>query len=169
MHRSVKFLTSIPRIGAILSVVCLIGVTALVFVESVVRTTVGVSVTHVFEVGGIGLLCLVFLGLGWLYQEGAHLRVGFAVDRLPAKPLRILNLFLHLLSLAFVVFAVKVWWDMTMATLESGRFYLLSQIPVWPVQMVGVVGWGIMGLAILESIVKQGREIMGKPVLDRDK
>lgn len=137
------------------------------FLESVVRKLIGVSIIVTTEVGGIGMLFFLTLGLGWAYQQKAHLRIGFAVDRLPTKQLYILEFSLGILSLVLVGLAMYIWGDMTLSIFQSDRHYFMLRIVEWPFRTVGLVGWGILFIAIMERVVSQARQIFRKSKLDR--
>lgn len=162
VRRIVKFFTLIPGIFYNMALLILISITVMLFVESVVRTLFKISIITMAEAGGIATLLVVSFGLAGVYEVGGHLRVGFAVDRMPEKPRRYLELFLSFLSLAFVSFAIYIWLGMMSTSFESGRRSFLLRVPQWPVQLAAVIGWAVLDLAVLIHIIRQVRQFLGK-------
>lgn len=152
----------LPLLGRNFAMASIIIVAVLLFLESVIRKALHVSIIVTTEVGGIGMLCLLTLGLGWVYQQKGHLRVSFAVDRLPARYLSILQFALGILSAVFVCYIMYLWGKMTLGTYASQRFLYLMHIPEWPIQFVALIGWFILFVAIVEEIVRRGKLNLGK-------
>ena len=158
-----RFFTSLPRASYYLSVLCLIVLVGMLFLEVVVRFIFRTSVIGAVDELGAGIIIvLVLSSFAWIYKEGGHLRVGIVADRIPYKPRRILELVLAIASLAFVFFIFNSWLKMTLLTLESGRPLRLTGIPEWIFQMAGTVAWGVFGIAILEDIVSKIKRIFVK-------
>jgi len=153
-----RLLAMLPLLGRNFAIVSVVIITVLVFLESVVRKTLNVSILATTELGSIAMLCLLTLGLGWLYQRKKHLRVGFAVDRLPARYLSILQFAQGILSAVFVCFVMYIWGKMTLGTYESQRFLTLTRLPVWPIQFTGLIGWFILLVAIVKETIRVGKD-----------
>jgi C4-dicarboxylate transporter DctQ subunit len=162
VSRILKFFTSTPVVLRNIALVVLTFITVILFLESAIRTLFGYSIVPTNEVGGAALVLIVFLSLAWLYQMGGHLTVSVVVDRIPNKPRRYLDLFLSFLSLFFVSFATYTWVTMMSATYESGRRFYLLHIVEWPFQLMAVIGWVALGLAVLNDIVKRLMQLLGK-------
>ena len=152
----------LPLLGRNFAMASVIVITVLLFLESVVRKVLNVSIIVTTEVGSIGMLCLLTLGLGWIYQQKGHLRVSLAVDKLPARYLSILQFALGILSAVFVCYIMYLWGEMTLETYGSHRFLYLTHLSEWPIQFVGLIGWFILFVAVVEDIVRRGKRDLGK-------
>ena len=153
-----RFFTSLPRVLYLISTICLVVLVAMLFVEIVVRFFFGFSVLiAVDEVGGAVMMVFVLFSVAWIYKERGHLRVGIAADRLPDKPRRILEFVFAILSLVFIIFIIQNWLHMTLLTRQQGHMYNITHVPVWPIQMAALVGWCVLGIAILEDVVSRIR------------
>jgi len=161
-----KLLGMLPLLGRNLAIGGVIVTTVLVFLESVVRKTLNVSIIVTTEVGAIGMLCLLTLSLGWIYQQKGHLRVTLAVDKLPARYLSILQFALGILSAVFVCYIMYLWGKMTLRTYGSHRFLYLTHLPEWPIQFVALIGWFIFFVAIVEETIRVGKDL-GKTKQER--
>ena len=155
-----KRLTSLPLVGRDLAYIFLAVMVASLFVESVTRKAIGLSLIVVDEVAGALMVLIVFLAMGWAYEEKAHLRIGFVADRLPQRASQILKLVLAFASLAFTGYVICLWWDMAFITLQSGRVLRVTNIPEWPIQMGTLLGWILLFMAILKDMVNQIRAIL---------
>lgn len=160
--KTLKFLTSLTFVCRNVAAACIVILVALLFFESIVRKVVGVSVITVNEIGGMGMYLFVALSMSWIYRMDGHIRAGFFVDRLSAKVRCIWYLFLHILSLVFVILLTYLWGHMFLSTFESGRYYLLTRIPEWPFHLIGLMGWAILGLAAVERFVTGLRQVLAK-------
>ena len=162
-----KLFAMLPLLSRNLAIVSTIILTVLVFLESVVRKFLNISIIVTTEVGGIGMLCLLTLGLGWIYQQKGHLRVTLAVDKLPARYLSILQFALGILSAVFVCYIMYLWGKMTLGTYESQRFLYAMHISVWPIQLTGLIGWFILLVAIVKETVILGKLNLKKAKRER--
>jgi TRAP-type C4-dicarboxylate transport system permease small subunit len=162
VDKALKVLSSLTFVCRNVAAACIVILVALLFLESIVRKVVGVSIITVNEVGGIGMYLFVVSSMSWIYAIEGHIRASFFVDRLPTNARHIWNLFLHILSFVFVCLVTYLWGRMFISTFESGRYYLLTGIPEWPFHMLGVIGWGMLGLVAVGSFVTELRQAFGK-------
>lgn len=162
VRKIAKLFTVLPLLGRNVAIVSLLVCSILVFLESLVRKLVGVSIIITTELGNITMICLVGLSLGWIYEQKGHLRVTVAVDRLSARYLRILEFAQSILSACFVSYALFLWAKMALRVYQSKRFLVLSGMPEWPVMFAGVLAWFLLLIPILKEIVEVSRLGLGK-------
>jgi TRAP-type C4-dicarboxylate transport system permease small subunit len=162
VDKTLNFLTSLSFVCRNVAAACIVILVALLFLESIVRKVVGVSIITVNEIGGMGMYLFVAFSLSWIYRIDGHIRANFFVDRLPTNARRIWHLSLHILTLVFVCLVTYLWGRMFMSTFESGRYYPLTRIVEWPFHLLGLIGWAILGLVAVERFVTGLRQILGK-------
>ena len=162
IDKILKFLASLPLVCRNIAVACITIIVALLFLESIVRKMAGISIITVNEIGGIGMYLFVTFTISWNYAIGGHLRADFLVARLPPKVRHILELFLHMLTLAFACLVTYLWWHMFVSTFESGRYYQMTGILEWPFHMLAMIAWGMLGLAALKRFVTGLRQSFDK-------
>jgi len=150
-----KLVPSLQGMGRETAMLALGAGAAAVFLESVVRKLFGFSIIISNEVGQLTNVILIFACVGWIYQQKAHLRASFLIDRLPKRIRRFWDVFLAFLSVIIVAYIAYLWWGMTMQSLINGRALRMSHIIEWPFQMVGMVGWAFLILAMIHDIASQ--------------
>lgn len=144
-------------------IVCMLIVVVLLFLESIIRKTLGYSIAVSNEAAGIGMLLFVALGVGYMHQKGGHLRATFIVDRLPTQVSRILEFSLDILSLPLLFVFSYVWCDMTVRAYQLGSEFQMIEWPLWPFQAVALLGWVALIIAAVQRIVRGTRHIFGGP------
>src|SRR5665648_739349 len=104
-----NFLTSLHLVFRNIGITCIVIVTVLLFLESILRKVMHVSIITVSELGGIGMYLFIMLNIGWLYKTDGHIKSDFFVSLLPIKLRNILDLFLHILNLVFACLFTYLW------------------------------------------------------------
>ncbi len=107
------------------------------------------------EMGGYALVAVTFLGLGYTWKEGGHVRVEFLVNVLPPGVQRALRLATLLIATVFAAVMVKASYDMVSFTVMFGtRSGSWLRIPMqWP-QLSLIVGSVLLFLQLLAELVK---------------
>jgi TRAP-type C4-dicarboxylate transport system permease small subunit len=107
------------------------------------------------EMGGYALVAVTFLGLGYTWKEGGHVRVEFLVNVLPRGLQRALRLFTLLIATVFAAVMIKASYDMVSFTVMFGtRSGSWLRIPMqWP-QLSLIVGSTLLFLQLLAELVK---------------
>jgi len=158
-----NFLNSLRLIFRNIGLICLVIVIVLLFLESILRKIMNVSIVTVSEIGGIGMYLFIMLNLGWLYKIDGHIRSDFFVSLLPIKLHNILDLFLHIMTLVFACLVTYLWWKyLLVTTFVTGRFSGMTGIKEWPFHVFGVIGWGMLAFAAVECFVIDLRKIINK-------
>lgn len=116
-----------------------------------------------FEMSSFLMLGAVFLGGGFTFLEGGHVKVDVLYNRLSVRKRAITDAITHLFALAF---AAVVAWQGVMASygslLEGTRTSSSWGPELWPVQMVIALGAIVLGLQILVKMVRDWLTIAGK-------
>ena len=158
-----KLFSSLHVVFRNIGVVCIVIVTALLFMESIARKMISISIITVNEVGGIGLYLFIMFNISWLYKNNGHIRSDFFVDLLPIKLRNILGLFLHLLTLGFACLATYLWWRfLVVITFNNARYYPMSGIREWPLHTIALICWGMLACAAVECFIIELQQVFGK-------
>jgi TRAP-type C4-dicarboxylate transport system permease small subunit len=162
LDKILKFLAWLPLVCRNIAVASILMVVASLALEGIVRKVVGVSIITVNEIGGIGMYIFVTCSICWIYGMGGHLRADFLVAKLPPKVRYVLELFLHLLTLAFACFVTYRWWRMFIPIYESGRYYVMTGIVEWPFHLLAMIAWGMLGLTAVARFMTMLRRPFNK-------
>lgn len=107
------------------------------------------------EMGGYALVAVTFLGLGYTWKEGGHVRVEFLVNVLPRGLQRALRQLTLLIAAVFAAVMIKASYDMVSFTMMFGtRSGSWLRIPMqWP-QLSLIAGSVLLFLQLLAELVK---------------
>jgi len=148
-----RLICQLPTVLCYISAVSLIAIVAIIFAQIMVRYLFSKSLIPIDEWGGVALLIITFTSLGWVLRQGGHLRISTVVDRIPRKAHQIVGLFVGLYALAFSFYFAFLWYKLTLMSFKYGSAFLMSGMPLWPFQIVGIVGWIGIIIAEVEFIV----------------
>ena len=118
-------------------------------------------VTGAYEVTEKYLMVFaVYFALAYAYREGANIRVTFLVSRLPSQARLVINYFVQIFSILFIVFLFASATRMNLGRL--GDIVELTKklsIPVWPAYLVISMGLLFMSLWVFLDLrqVKKGK------------
>ena len=128
-----------------------IGVT----LDVLARFILGAGTKAALEFSGYLLVAVVFLGLAYTHQAGAHIRVDFLIKRLPE---RMLKWFKVIDSTVFLLYAVFLGYFGFDAVQTSYLFGTTSRtgidIIVWPFQLIIPVGLTLTSLLLVCDICR---------------
>jgi TRAP-type transport system small permease protein len=131
-----------------------LGMAALIGTQVFFRYVLNNSIFWSEEVGRMCLVWLSFLGATAAYRRGAHIGIGFLVERLPREAQRASQVLVLVLSLAF--FAVLTfaggWFVWFVAGQKTPALGLPKSIPYLVMPMSGVV-FLIHGLSLLLALL----------------
>lgn len=126
---------------------CIITLTFLLFLESILRLILGKSIIVVDEIGGLGMYIFIVLSIAPLYLRNEHLIVDILVNKLSKKTQHIIQIFLHLLTIIFGCFVTYTWWRfLLIPTLNTKKQLIMSNIVEWPSHVIGVIGWAMLAI-----------------------
>ncbi len=118
-------------------------------------------ITGVYEITENYLMIFaVYFALAYAYREGANIRITFFLSRLPSQAKLVINYFVQIFSILFVLFLLVSATRMNLGRL--GDIVELSKklkIPVWPAYLVISVGLLFMSLLVFLDLrhVKEGK------------
>lgn len=140
---------------------------ALLGVADIIGTQfLGRPVPGTLEITKTLLVFCILLGVAQAEADGKHIRVQVAVNAMPTRLSRVLDL-LAPLSMA-VFFGAIAWagWDMLRQSVTSGEYDEgLIKLPLWPARLALAVGATLMTAQCLVNMV---RRLRGSRVPQRD-
>ncbi len=111
------------------------------------------------------MILLVFMAMSYTYREGAHIRVTFLVDRLPAKVKLIVNYIVQMVSVIIGVLFVIATYQQALLTMETHTtLSSLPFVPQGPAYFIVPAGLFFMSLAMLLDLrkVRKGKSSLFK-------
>ncbi|GGC80221.1 TRAP transporter small permease [Chelatococcus reniformis] len=145
----------------------LVAIFLLMMVMSVGRE-VGLNLPAGDDIASWCMAAMAFLGLAHTFKRGDMIRVGLLLERLTGRARQLAELFALAVAAAFALYftgyAVGMTWD-------SYRFGDMAQgvlaIPLWIPQTGFALGLAILGLALLDELVRVARGL--KPSYEKDR
>lgn len=137
-------------IGAIaLSILPLI-----VFYDVVARYVFNAPTIWATEISIYLLQMLVFLPMGVLVSESAHVRSTLLTDRLSARGRQVLQQFSLVMIIIFAVFVIKLGWQLTAhAWNQSQASATLLAVPLWIPNSLIPIGGLLLLISALGSLL----------------
>ncbi|MGQ4876982.1 TRAP transporter small permease [Billgrantia sp. LNSP4103-1] len=163
------------RLGAWGAAACMVAICALVALQVTFRLLdallmlvgmkrFGFSITGVSEVAAYLLVGATFLGLAYTFIHHAHIRVTLLISRLPSALRAWFEVFC--LTVALII-TLLLGYGLVGLIRESLAFNDVSSgflsIPLWIPQTVLLVGVGLLGLALAETLAMTLRIAIREP------
>ena len=152
-----SFSKSIKRMRQILreiSIAAMVILIAMLFIESIVRKFIGVSLFTVNEYGGMGMYLFVVLSISYLYEIDAHLSCDFVVNMLPENVREKTKILNHLLTIIFATFCFYIWYRfLFFSSFKLGKAYRMTGILEWPFHLLALISWGMLVLTASEKFI----------------
>jgi C4-dicarboxylate transporter DctQ subunit len=149
-----RYITAVNRACATLSGLILLFVTGAIFVDVGLRYFFDRPSIWVTEISSYLFLYIIFLGVSYALDQGLHIRVTFALDRLGPMANRILNSITYFFSL---IFALVLLWQTSIMTYEaySGSWTTptLLSTPYAYIYVVMIVGSFILVITFLSHLL----------------
>lgn len=140
-----------------LGIVCLVGLTALITANILMRYFLNAPISWADEYSTYLLLGIIFFGLAYALQDGAHIKIDFVTVMLPVRVQRILLVAVHIVGVFFAGLLVlgacsrvRSFWELN--TQSMGEY----EFPLYLPALVLIAGCGmfllVMGVRLLQSI-----------------
>lgn len=107
------------------------------------------------EISAYMLVGVVFIGLAYTWKEKGHVRIEFAITRLPTRVSQWLRLAILIIAAAYIIVASKACYDFVLHSYQRG---IVSQswlrIPLqWP-ELPLAIGFSLLSLQLIIEIAK---------------
>ncbi|MBY5931833.1 TRAP transporter small permease [Tateyamaria omphalii] len=152
--------------GLLILVICVL-VSAQILLNAAGRVLPGAlpsTIPSYADFAGFMLAGATFLALAHTLRAGGHIRVNLVTARLPDRAQFYLEAAVLLIAAALVAFAA---WFMVGLVIESIHYGDVSNgiipVPLWIPQTITAFGMGLLGVAILHTLVDLLS--VGRPVL----
>lgn len=160
-----KTINKISDLGAILSAVVFALMTILILSEVVLRTFFGSSTEVSGEYSGYALAALIYLGLGFSFREGAHIRITFLRERLGRTSYFILELLCTAFAMVLSGLSCIFIWEMVLTSKARNLVaYTPAETPLYIPQALILVGMIILTFQIiaqLAALIATGPQAVG--------
>jgi len=149
--RAVEWLSAA---GAALSGTVFVLMALLILAEILLRTFFDKSTLIASEYSGYMLAAMIYLGLGFSFRKGAHIRITFLRERLKGWALHLLEVACTLIGSLLCVLSTVFLWEMVYTSYQRGATaYTVAETPLWVPQAIILVGLIIMTLQILAYLL----------------
>ena len=161
MNHTKRLLNAIERIFAFLAMISAFIMVCLTAADAMGRYFLNRPISGAYEITENYLMIFaIYFALAYAYREGANIRITFFVSRLPSQAKLVINYFVQIFSILFVLFLFVSATRMNLGRL--GDIVELSKklkIPVWPAYLVISVGLLFMSLLVFLDLrqVKKGK------------
>ncbi len=137
------FLAGLGRLERMLCISALAALALVLFIDVLLRTVLGNGLAWAHQTGVYANMVVSMVGIGLASASGAHLRPRFADQWLPARwepvIVRLQALVTALLFLFFFVLSLQL----VMETYALAERSTVLQAPVWPVQSLLPLAFGV--------------------------
>ncbi len=153
-NRLLRVVELLSAAGAALSGVAFTFMTLLILAEILLRTFFDKSTLIASEYSGYTLAAMIYLGLGYSFRQGAHIRITFLRERLKGWTLHLLEIACALVGSLLCVLSTVFLWEMVQTSFQRGTIaYTVAETPLWMPQAIILVGLVIMTLQILAYLL----------------
>lgn len=144
----------LSTVGAVLAGLVFAFMSLLIVTEVVLRATVNSSTLIASEYSGYALVAMIYLGLGFSFREGAHIRINFLQDKLKPTVQQALNALLSVFAAIVTGIAIMAVWEMVRTSYRRGTVaYTVAETPLYIPQAIILAGLVILFLQLLAHVL----------------
>ncbi|ASN06207.1 TRAP transporter small permease [Virgibacillus necropolis] len=147
MKRLIKIEEAVIALG-------LLFVTVLLFVNIVLRYGFAANTTWAQEFIRYVMIWITFIGAGVCFRKGLHLGVDFLMDLLKGKAKKGLQIFVNLISIAFMLLLIKYGIDMVIFTKGTGQITPSLQVPIFYIYLAIPIGSALSVLHLIFNLIE---------------
>ena len=142
VNRLLRVVELLSAAGGVLSGVTFTLMTLLILAEILMRTFFGQSTLNASEYSGYTLAAMIYLGLGFSFRQGAHIRITFLRERLKGWTLHLMEITCALAGSVLCVLSTAFMWEMVSTSYQRGATaYTVSETPLWIPQSIVPVSY----------------------------
>jgi TRAP-type C4-dicarboxylate transport system permease small subunit len=156
-----KLLNSIENIFTFLAMASAFIMVCLTAVDALGRYFFNQPLSGAYEITEKYLMIFsVYFALAYAYRQGANIRITFLFSRLPSQAKRVINYFVQIFSILFIVFLFASATRMNLGRLNDVVDLTKKlSLPIWPSYLIISIGLLFMGLLVFLDLrqVKKGK------------
>lgn len=146
------------RISLISGQVLILGMALLITVDVLGRQFIGKSTLISTEVSGYALVAIVFLGLAYTLHTERHIKIDLVIRLLPPKVKQILNIFVLILSVIFVIWLTYATWvPVRVNYIQQHTSITALHTPMWIPYLFVPIGTGMLAIGLVVELINKIR------------
>ncbi len=115
------------------------------------------------EISRYMFIWLIYIGISYAVKKNRHICVDTIFNMIPDKPARFFAIFADLLFLFFAAFVTWKGIDVVGLIVRSDQVSAALEIPMWGVYSAVPVGFSLVMIRLLQSIILKIKEIHNTP------
>jgi len=144
-----KTITAMMVLGAAIIIIDMLAVS----VDVILRYTLGITYTGLFEIMEYSLLWITFLATAWLLKINGHIRLDLILDRLNPRGKVITNLATAVICEILMGFLIWYSVKLTVHDFINGTYLSTVLQPVkWPIEIIIAIGYILLFIVTLRRI-----------------
>ena len=161
-----KLLNAIEKMFTFLAMIFAFIMVCLTAADAMGRYFLNKPISGVYEITENYLMIFaIYFALAYAYHEGANIRITFFVSRLPSQAKLVINYFVQIFSILFILFLLVSATRMNLGRLRDiVELTKTLRIPLWPAYLIISVGLLFMSLLVFLDLrqVKRGKSSLFK-------
>ena len=144
-----KTITAMMVMGAAIILIDTLAVS----VDVILRYSLSITYTGLFELTEYSLLWLTFLATAWLLKIDGHIKLDLIVDHLTPRRKVITNIITSIVCEIFT--GILVWYavKLTVSDFRYGTYISsILQPPKWPIESIVAIGYILLFIVLLRKI-----------------
>lgn len=154
-----KALDAVERVFTVLAMISVFMMACLTAADAMGRYFLNRPISGAFEVTENYLMVFaVYFAFAYAYKGGANVRITFVVSRLPARAKLVINYFVQIFSIFYVIFLFVSATRLNLGRLDDVvEFTQTFSIPVWPAYLIISLGFLFMSLFVILDLRQVGK------------
>ncbi len=157
------------RISLVSGQVLIFGMALLITVDVLGRQFIGKSTLIATEVSGYALVAIVFLGLAYTLHTERHIKIDLVTRLLPPKLKQILNIFVLILSVVFVIWLTYATWVPVKVNYIQQHTSITSlHTPMWIPYLFVPIGIGMLAFGLAMELINKIRDLKTGAIVPKE-
>jgi TRAP-type C4-dicarboxylate transport system permease small subunit len=161
-----KLLNAIEKVFTFLAMIFAFMMVCLTAADAMGRYFLNKPISGVYEITENYLMIFaIYFAFAYAYHEGANIRITFFLSRLPSQAKMVINYFVQMFSILFILFLLVSATRMNLGRLKDiVELTKTLRIPLWPAYLILSVGLLFMSLLVFLDLwqVKRGKSALFK-------
>ncbi len=146
-----KTITAMMVFGAAIIIIDMLAVS----VDVILRYTLDITYTGLFEIMEYSLLWMTFLATAWLLKINGHIRLDLILDRLNPRRKVIANIATSVICEILMGFLIWYSVKLTVNDFIYGTYLSTVLQPIkWPIEIIIAIGYILLFIVMLRRIIE---------------